>query len=482
MKKFFFLFLTVTAHQITTAQNVGIGTTAPTEKLQVAGNIKADTIKPNGIKLTPNAGNGKVLISDAAGVGTWQASSNLAGAGNIGYGVWGDCATNGNISEYQPVADATGEANDNFGRAVSISGNYAIVGASHDDVGANTNQGSASIYQWDGTAWVLMQKITDATGAASDFFGISVSISGNYAIVGAYGDDVGPNTAQGSASIYQWNGTAWVLMNKITDATGADSDFFGYSVSISGNYAIVGAYGDDVGGNGSQGSASIYQWNGTAWVLMDKITDATGAAGDHFGYSVSISGSYAIVGAESDDVGGNAGQGSASIYQRFISNWTLDQKITDASGEAGDLFGSSVSISGNYAIVGAYSDNVGANASQGSASIYQRIGSTWELMQKITNATGEASDQFGSSVSISGNYAIVGAISDAVGGSLSQGSAIIYQRIGMGWQKLQYITDPGGNSTDSMGESSIDGIAKRFIIGVPGYGNAVGKVLFGKIN
>jgi hypothetical protein len=106
MKKLFFLLLTVTTHQITIAQNVGIGTTAPTEKLQVAGNIKADTIKPNGIKLTPNAGNGKVLISDAAGVGTWQASSSLAGAGNIGYGVWGDCATNGNISEYQPVADS----------------------------------------------------------------------------------------------------------------------------------------------------------------------------------------------------------------------------------------------------------------------------------------------------------------------------------------------------------------------------------------
>jgi FG-GAP repeat len=483
MKKFFLFLLIVITYNAVTAQNVGIGTAIPTERLQVAGNIKADTIKPNGIKLTPNAGNGKVLISDAAGVGTWQASSNLAGAGNIGYGVWGDCATNGNISEYQPVADATGEANDNFGRAVSISGNYAIVGTAHDDVGANTNQGSASIYQWDGSSWVLMQKITDATGAAGDYFGISVSISGSYAIVGAYADDVGANTAQGSASIYQWNGTAWVLMNKITDATGADSDFFGYSVSISGIYAIVGAYGDDVGGNVSQGSASIYQWNGIDWVLMQKITDATGAAGDRFGYSVFISGSYAIVGAYTDEVGANTDQGSASIYQRFISNWTLDQKITDATGVAGDRFGYSVSISGNYAIVGAYSDDVGANANQGSASIYQRIGSIWELMQKVTDASGAANDFFGSSVSISGNYAIVGAILDAVGSNTGQGSAIIYQRVGMGWQKLQYITDPGGNSNDTMGESvSIDAISKRFLIGVPGFGTSVGKVLFGKIN
>jgi FG-GAP repeat len=328
-----------------------------------------------------------------------------------------------------------------------------------------------------------MDKITDATGAASDYFGYSVSISSSYAIVGAPYDDVGPNTAQGSASIYQWNGTAWVLMNKISDATGAAADLFGYSVSISGNYAIVGAYGDDVGGNVDQGSVSIYQWNGTAWVLMDKITDATGAAGDYFGVSVSISGSYAIVGAFADDVGSNLNQGSVNIYQRFISNWTLDQKITDASGEAADNFGDRVSISGNYVIVGAYNDDVGSNLNQGSASIYQRIGSTWELMQKITDAANTAGDLFGSSVSISGNYAIVGAKSDDVGSNTAQGSANIYQRVGMGWQKLQYITDPGGNDGDTMGESaSIDGITKRFIIGVPGYGNTVGKVLFGKIN
>jgi FG-GAP repeat len=178
MKKVFFFLLTIVTYNGVTAQNVGIGTSTPTDKLHVAGNIKADTIKPNGIKLTPNAGNGKILISDAAGVGTWQASSNLAAAGNIGYGVWGDCATNGNISEYQPVTDATGEANDRFGNSVSISGNYAIVGA-------NANQGSASIFHWDGKSWVLMQTTTDAAGAAGDDFGYSVFISDDYAIIGA---------------------------------------------------------------------------------------------------------------------------------------------------------------------------------------------------------------------------------------------------------------------------------------------------------
>jgi FG-GAP repeat len=482
MKKLFFLILTVTAHQITTAQNVGIGTTAPTEKLQVAGNIKADTIKPNGIKLTPNAGNGKVLISDAAGVGSWQASSILAGAGNIGYGVWGDCATNGNISEYQPVADATGEAGDRFGNTVSISGNYAIVGASLDDVGANLNQGSASIYQWDGSSWVLMQKITDATGAANDNFGTSVSISGNYAIIGADGDDVGANANQGSVSIYQWNGSSWVLMQKITDAFGAANDDFGNSVSISGNYAIIGADGDDVGANAAQGSASIYQWNGSSWVLMQKITDAAGEQNDRFGYSVSISGSYVIIGAFLDDVGANTSQGSASIYARFISTWTLQEKITDATGASNDYFGTSVSISGSYAIIGAEGDDVGANIDQGSASIYKREGTSWVLMRNVTDVAGEVNDGFGISVSISDDYAIVGAM-NGKGINGSQGTAYIYLRVGFGWQLLQRISDPGSAGPENFGISvALEGNTKRFVIGAQFYGSLSGKVLFGKIN
>ena len=480
MKKIFFLLLLVIAWQATIAQNVGIGTTAPTEKLQVAGNIKADTIKPNGIKLTPNAGNGKILISDAAGVGTWQASSNLAGAGNIGYGVWGDCATNGNISEYQPVAGTA--SGDLFGTSVSISGNYAIIGASRDDVGANTWQGSASIYQWNGSKWVLMQKITDATGAAGDQFGTSVSISGNYAIIGAYNDDIGANASQGSASIYQWNGSNWVLMQKITDATGAAGDLFGASVSISGIYAIIGAYGDDVGANSGQGSASTYKWNGSNWVLMQKITDATGFAGDSFGTSVSMFFPYAIVGAPFDDVGANPDQGSASAYQWNGSNWVLMQKITDATGAAGDLFGASVSISGIYAIIGAFYDDVGANIEQGSASTYQWNGSNWVLMQKITDPLGNNGDNFGFSVSISDDHVIVGATyGNGINGL--QGTAYIYVRVGLGWQLLQKVTDPGSTGVENFGRSvAVEGNTKRFLCGARLYSSESGKVLFGKIN
>jgi FG-GAP repeat len=411
-----------------------------------------------------------------------MAWANASTNGGVGFGPWGDCSTNA-ISEYNPVADATGAANDYFGNSVSISGNYAIVGSPYDDIGLNNNQGSVSIYQLSGSTWIFIQKITDVSGAANDEFGSSVFISGNYAIVGAFEDDDGATIDQGSASIYQLSGGTWVLMNKFTGIGSTANDNFGYSVCIHGNYVIVGAAGDDNGANINQGSAFIYQLIGGAWFFNAKIIDASGGSFDNFGFSVSISGNYAIVGANMDDIGGNMDQGSASFYQLSSGTWVLMQKITDVSGAANDEFGSRVSISGNYAIVGAYADDDGANIDQGSATIYQLSSGTWISMQKIKDASGSSYDYFGNSVSISGNYIIVGAERDDVGANIDPGSVSIYQRVGLGWQKLQYVTDPSGNAIDFFGTTvGIDEVNKRFIVGAPKYGNFSGKVVFGKLN
>src|SRR6185503_299016 len=133
---------------------------------------------------------------------------------------------------------------------------------------------------------------------------------------------------------------------------------------------------------------------------------------------------------------------------------------------AGDRFGTSVSISGNYAIIGASRDDVDVNSDQGSASFYKYNGTTWTLMQKITDATGGAGDYYGWSVSMSGNYAIVGAYNDDIGANGDQGSAHIYLRVGQRWQKLQDLVDPGGMLYDQFGSgTAIDGTTQRFLIG-----------------
>jgi hypothetical protein len=465
---------------ISDAGNVGIGKTIPLEKLDVNGDLRADTILPTAIRMAPNAGAGKVLTSDAVGNATWQEKNS---SGSVGFGAWGDCSTNG-ISEYNPVADPDASDGDYMGSAVAISGDFAIVGITGDDVGANTSQGSACIYKFNGTTWVFTQKITDATGSANDYFGASVAINGNYAIVGIPNDDVGANIDQGSVNIYFFNGSSWVFTQKLTDGSGLAGDGFGGSVALSGSFAVIGANGDDNGGS-NEGSASFYQQLLGSFIFKQKSFDSTPETNNYFGGSVSISGNYAIVGVPGDDIGPTADLGSASIFFYNGSNWTFTQKISNSFVPVAARFGSSVSISGNYLVVGAPQDGSGAFDNQGSANFYRYNGSTWVKTNTFIEFD-TFDDEFGYSVSLSGDYAIVAAWNESQFHPITgnQGSATIYLRVGLGWQKQQKFFKPGvGDQFALLGSAvGVDGNSKRFVVGEPGYANQSGNAVFGKIN
>jgi hypothetical protein len=456
-------------------QNVGVGTTTPVEKLHVEGNIKADTVKPAAINFSPNAGAGKILTSDANGNAAWQSMTTNT-TGSTGFGAWGDCATNANIGGHNPVSHPNALSGDQFGKSVSISGNYAIVGAHNDDVEGNSNQGSASIFRFNGEQWEFMQLLTDPGGAASDLFGISVALSGDYAVVGASFADIGVNTDQGAACVFHFDGTNWVFVERLTDPAGAADDNFGFSVAISSSFIIAGAYGGDVSFT-DQGTASIFQFDGSNWIFFQQLTHPVAAADDLFGRSVSISGNTLIVGAYFDDVA-TMNQGSALIFQFDGSAWVYTQLLTDPSGAANDNFGNSVSISGDHLIVGIQSDDATVT-NQGSVLMFHYNGTGWEPGEQLFDQSPATGEQFGNHVCISGNYAIVGESGD----QMSRGSATIFQRVGLGWQRLQYITDPAIRLNDAFGSSTgIDGTSRRFIIGAQGYRLNSGKAVFGRIN
>ncbi len=373
-----------------------------------------------------------------------------------------------------------GVALDYFGISVAISGDYAIVGAYGDDIEANARQGSAYVFVRSGSSWIQQQKITASDGAVDDFFGWSVAISGDYAIVGAYRDDIGANPDQGSAYVFVRGGGTWTQQQKLTANDGAASDFFGDIVAISGNYAIAGAPNDNIGADNNQGSAYVFVRSGSSWTQQQKLTASDGAAEDFFGRSVAISGDYAIVGANSDDNGTNSGQGSAYVFVRGGGTWTQQQKITASDGAASDFFGSSVAISGDYAIVGASSDDIGADADQGSAYVFVRSGSSWTQQARLIANDGAASDFFGYSVAISGDYAIVGAYNDAIGANNAQGSAYVFVRNGTSWSQVRQVTD--NSPTNTTNGSSVGLSNGSFIIGGPGFENAKGKVSFGTVD
>ena len=238
------------------------------------------------------------------------------------------------------------------GTSVSIYGETAIVGAWKDDDNGE-NSGSAYIFTKavDGT-WSQTGK-SASDGAAEDRFGFSVSISGDIVIVGADNDD-DMGIDSGSAYVFTkavdgvWSQTA-----KLVLADGAAGDFFGISVSISNETAIVGAPRNDEMGTNS-GSAYVFtkDVDGT-WTQTTKLTAADGQAEDYFGRSVSVSGENVIVGAWREDEMGND-SGSAYIFSKAADGaWVQTAKLMATDGAADDKFGFSVSISGESAIVGA---------------------------------------------------------------------------------------------------------------------------------
>ncbi|MDQ6477976.1 T9SS type A sorting domain-containing protein [Dyadobacter sp. LHD-138] len=403
--------------------------------------------------------------------------------------------------------------NDFYARSVSISGNYAIVGAhfeDHDANGSNSveNTGAAYILYNDAGNWVQVKKITAPVREPFDEFGLSVSINGDYAIVGAYAeneDALETNTLDNSGSAYifkkdQGGTDNWGLVKKITASTRAIEDRFGYSVSISGNYAIVGAHADDEDANETNtiddsGSAYIFrkdQGGADNWGQIQKITASTRGIQDRFGHAVSIGGDYAIVGdpfeEEIDVPEANTifTSGSAFIFKKDqggADNWGQVQKITASVRAPGDNFGNKVAISGDYAIVGAPYENedaLEANSlySSGSAYIFKKDqggADNWGQVKKITASSRAAEDFFGLGVSINGEYVIVGAPSEdqdanEINTLTASGSAYIFKKDQGGadnWGQVQKITASVRATFDSFGTSvAIDG--NHVIVGAPG--------------
>ena len=173
-------------------------------------------------------------------------------------------------------------------------------------------------------------KITASDGARNDRFGYSVSISGDYAIVGADSDDDN-GIFSGSAYVFKRSGTSWTQEAKLLASDGATGDQFGFSVSISGDYAVVGAFADDDNGENS-GSAYLFKRSGTSWTQEAKLLASDGAAGDQFGLSASISGDYAVVGAFADDDNGDR-SGSAYLYSGFATAVGVEDEIAGLPAE-----------------------------------------------------------------------------------------------------------------------------------------------------
>ena len=322
--------------------------------------------------------------------------------------------------ERQILSGSDGENGDSFGYSLSISDGYAIIGAKGDDDNGDLS-GSAYIFQNNGDTWIEQSKLIASDGVSDDHFGESVSIFENYALIGAPGDYVGI----GSAYIFYRSGSNWIEQEKLTASNASQYDNYGRSVAINEDYAFVGANGRSQ----TDGVVYVYYHYGSEWIEHSILSasDYTSRLTNLFGCSISISGDFAVIGAYGDDVYGSL-SGSAYVFQRIGSEWIEYEKIIPSDGSSCSDFGKSVYIDGDYIIIGAD----GENTLTGAAYIFVHNGSNWIEQTKLISSDGENGDSFGSSVSISDEIAIIGAWNDYNYG-YNSGSAYVFRRIDNDW-------------------------------------------------
>ncbi len=455
------------------SQNVGIGTNTPhtSAALDIVSNSKGMSI-PSMTTLQRDA-----IANPKAGLFVFDTNKQTLCMFNGANWVYFQSSVEPNVIHPIEQVASDGEVGDFFGCSVAINGNYAVVGAENDNIGNNVRQGSAYIFFFNGTVWVQQAKLTASDGNDNDNFGRSVSISGDYVVVGAENDDVGIDVNQGSAYVFFRTGTSWTQQAKIFATSGGANDFFGNSVSISGDYIVVGSKAYDVGANTNEGSAYFFVRSGVSWTQQDQVVSPLGAANDQFGHSVSISGNYAVIGAPYDDIAPGTDNGTIHIFLRSGTNWSHQQTYSIPSGD-GYKLGYRVSISDDMIVAGYPEDFIFPGSG---VRFLRRNGALWDSYDGIVSLNQEVDGNLGGDgLATFGNYTIIGSQSETYQG-VAKGVAYLYQTpspVGTGsWYFVRKIADPLGQFAYYAGWSAA--VSNAYcIVGAPGSNGSKGKVLF----
>lgn len=476
--------------------NIGIGTTTPSQKLELKGTMKIQdgglnifdetenvtSVSPEGsLKIkgrmtvgedatSPQAGaiRWNPVLSDFEGfTGTEWVSFTKGGQG------WGhEIHENSTVSTSE--TDTTGLHY--YGHSMDIFENRVIIGAPARDVGSQVNQGKAYIFLKDGSNWTLESILTASDGDEFDYFGVSVAMHGDYAIVGASTKQVGANENQGKVYFFKRTGNSWIEEYNQTAQDGYYGDYFGSCVNIFGDYAVVGAPWKDLDLGtlaDDHGKIYIYHRSGIVWNQTHSYTSPDNQSGDRFGTSVSLDSMRIAAGAPTRSNGGGV-----YILERTGIEWNHTTSFSSSDIGNGDNFGYSLDLYKNYLVVGAHGKNVNFVTNTGKAYVFKKNTSSWSEESGLIASDPEQNDLFGWSVSIYENYIIIGALFNN-NSTEKPGKAYVFSRAGSGWQETKKLIPSQSQNGDEFG-SSVSISAEHAFVGARRYNNLQGKAFYFK--
>jgi len=318
----------------------------------------------------------------------------------------------------------------------------------------------------DALAW-LEQKVTADDGGSLDAFGWSATIKGDMAFVGAYYASIGANPFQGAVYVFKESAGEWTQVQKLTASDGAGGDNFGTVVAYDGSTLMIGAPGVVLDGQLLQGAVYIFTESDGGWTERQKlVADDVPSRIREFGISVAVEDSQALVGAHGVTIDGNDYQGAVYAFAETDGTWTQTQKLTASDGVAQDQFGQQLVMDGSTALIGAdQATYANGNAGHGAAYIFDFDASsgTWSQTQRLAADDGADDDYFGRWVALAGTNALVG----APAANAFQGAVYAFSVSGGTWTQTQKLLAADGASGDFFGDAiAIDGT--NAVVGAPG--------------
>jgi hypothetical protein len=327
-------------------------------------------------------------------------------------------------SEQQKLTSSDGGADDNFGKTVATDGTTVLVGAHGATVDGHRYQGAVYVFRESGGTWTQQQKLVASDGAGGDNFGGALALNGDTALVGAFNATVDGVSQQGAAYVFDAVDGVWTQAQKLTASDGAEADQFGHAVALDGVHALVAAWGAGIDGNYGQGAVYAFDDDGGNWSETQKLVAFDGAGSDTFGGALAVLGNSALIGAPYAQIGGNYGQGAVYAFANDGNGWNETQKLTASDGGMSDNYGYVVAIDGGTALVGAANATVNGSAAQGAAYLLADIAGSWSEQQKLIASDGTSFNKFGCAGDIAGGTVLVGAEFASVDGEFGQG--IVY--------------------------------------------------------
>ncbi len=368
----------------------------------------------------------------------------LAVLGGLSSGVVAQTVTRGEAAavalrtEADTLAATDAADGDILGYAVALSGDRALVGAAAGDA-----SGAAYVFRQSAFGWTEEAKLVPADAAPGDYFGVSVALSGDRALIGGYHHD----DQRGAAYVFVRTAAGWVQEAKLP-TVGDPGDNLGVSVALSGDRALVGANKR----HDARGAAYVFVRTANGWVLESELEAPEGTAGDAFGWSVAIDGDRAVVGA----YGRDGGRGAAYVFDRAASTWTHHATLLAPDGGAGDNLGVSVALDGDQVVAGAPFHD-GQATDGGAAYAFDLANDDVRLAGKLTDPGGQAGDYFGWSVALRDTRALVGSRfdDDEARGEAGKnvGSALLYTHVGDGWTAESKLLRPTATRSAGAGVS-----------------------------